>query len=113
MRALSIRGPRVKHFIFGSLTNGAAFFLTADLYWRVRRSGVMVVFAVRRSCRIMLFETDPAMYPSAIQRQPLPRAYRRGPQVSRPGGRTGWQPSSVRMLLERAERLGLLVKQMD
>ena len=26
-----------------------------------------------------------------------------------PRGRTSWQPSSVRMLLERAERLGLLV----
>ena len=25
-----------------------------------------------------------------------------------PRGRTSWQPSSVRMLLERAERLGLL-----
>ena len=25
-----------------------------------------------------------------------------------PGGRTSWQPSSVKMLLERAERLGLL-----
>jgi DNA invertase Pin-like site-specific DNA recombinase len=30
-----------------------------------------------------------------------------------PRGRTSWQPSSVRMLLERAERLGLLVRQMD
>lgn len=39
-------------------------------------------------CRIMRFETDPAMSPSAIRRQPLPRAYRGGPHVSRPGGRT-------------------------
>jgi hypothetical protein len=27
-----------------------------------------------------------------------------------PRGRTAWQPSSVRMLLERAERLGLLAR---
>ena len=30
-----------------------------------------------------------------------------------PRGRMSWQPSSVRMLLERAERLGLQVRQMD
>ena len=30
-----------------------------------------------------------------------------------PRGRMSWQPSAVRMLLERAERLGLQVRQMD